>query len=62
MGTGCVQVLDTSSNAQRGEDRMEPFAMDFDENKEMTDDEDFSIDMTPEYMFQKFELVVSAGR
>ena len=37
---------------------MEPFAMDFDENKEMTDDEDFSIDMTPEYMFQKFELVL----
>ena len=30
--------------------------MDFDENKEMTDDEDSSIDMTPEYMFQKFEL------
>ena len=43
---------------KRGEDRMEPFAMDFDENKEMTDDEDFSIDMTPEYMFQKFELVL----
>ena len=43
---------------KRGEDRMEPFTMDFDENKEMTDDEDFSIDMTPEYMFQKFELVL----
>ena len=40
---------------KRGEDRMDPFAIDFDENKEMTDDEDFSIDMTPEYMFQKFE-------
>ena len=43
---------------KRGEDRMDPFAMDFDGNKEMTDDEDFSIDMTPEYMFQKFELVL----
>ena len=37
---------------------MEPFAMDFDENKEMTDDNDFTIDMTPKYMFQKFELVL----
>ena len=37
---------------------MDPFAMDFDENKEMTDDDDFTIDMTPEYMFQKFELVL----
>ena len=39
---------------------MDPFAMDFDdkeENKEMTDDNDFT-DMTPEYMFQKFELVL----
>ena len=39
---------------------MDPFAMDFDdkeENKEMTDDDDFT-DMTPEYMFQKFELVL----
>ena len=42
---------------KRGDD---PFAMDFDdeeENKEMTDDDDFT-DMTPEYMFQKFELVL----
>ena len=39
-----------------GDDRMDPFAMDFDENKEMTDD--FTTDMTPEYMFQKFELVL----
>ena len=34
--------------------------MDFDdkeENKEMTDDDDFT-DMTPEYMFQKFKLVL----
>ena len=34
--------------------------MEFDdkeENKEMTDDDDFT-DMTPEYMFQKFELVL----
>ena len=37
---------------------MDPFAMDFDENKEMTDDDDSTIDMTPEYMFQKFELVL----
>ena len=39
---------------------MDPFAMDFDdkeENKEITDDDDFT-DMTPEYMFQKFELVL----
>ena len=43
---------------KRGEDRMDLFAMDFDENKEMTDDEDFSIDMTPKYMFQKFKLVL----
>ena len=35
--------------------------MDFDdeqENKEMTDDDDFTTDMTPEYIFQKFELVL----
>ena len=38
---------------------MDSFAMDFDENKEMTDDDDFTtIDMTPEYMFQKFKLVL----
>ena len=46
---------------KRGDDRMDPFAMDFDdeeENKEMTDDDDFTTDMTPEYMFQKFELVL----
>ena len=39
---------------------MDPFAVDFDdkeENKEMTDDNDFT-DMTPEDMFQKFELVL----
>ena len=45
---------------KRGDDRMDPFAMDFydkEENKEMTDDDDFT-DMTPEYMFQKFELVL----
>ena len=35
---------------------MDPFAMDFDEeNIEMSDD---LTDMTPEYMFQKFELVL----
>ena len=48
----------TRAMCKRGEDRMDPFAMDFDENKEMTDDDDFTIDMTPGYMFQKFELVL----
>ena len=46
---------------KRGDDRMDPFAMDFDdeeENKEMTDDDDFTTDMTPNYIFQKFELVL----
>ena len=45
---------------KRGDDKMDPFAMDFDdkeENKEMTDDNDFA-DMTSEYMFQKFKLVL----
>ena len=54
---GCTRYL-TRAMRKRGEDRMDPFAMDFDENKEMTDDNDFTIDMTPEYMFQKFELVL----
>ena len=36
---------------------MDPFAMDFDENEEMTDD-DFTTDMTSVYMFQKFKLVL----
>ena len=39
---------------------MDPFTMDFDdkeEDKEMTDDDEFT-DMTPEYMFQKFKLVL----
>ena len=47
---------------KRCDDRMDPFAMDFDEeegeNKEMTDDDDLTTDMTPKYMFQKFELVL----
>ena len=50
----------TCAMCKRGDDKMDPFAMDFDdkeENKEMTDDDDFT-DMTPEYMFQKFELVL----
>ena len=50
----------TCAMCKRGDDRMDPFVMDFDdkeENKEMTDDDDFT-DMTPEYMFQKFELVL----
>ena len=48
----------TRAMCKRGEDRMDPFAMDFDENKEMTDNDDSTIDMTPEYMFHKFELVL----
>ena len=48
----------THAMCKRGDDRMDPFAMDFDENKEMTDDNVFTTDMTPEYMFQKFELVL----
>ena len=44
----------TRAVCKRGEDRMDPF----DENKEMKDDDDSTIDMTPEYMFQKFELVL----
>ena len=50
----------THAMCKRGDDRMDPFAMDFDdkeENKEITDDNDFT-DMTPKYMFQKFELVL----
>ena len=45
---------------KRCDDRMDPFAMDFDdkeENKKITDNDDFT-KMTPEYMFQKFELVL----
>ena len=45
----------TRAMGKRGDDRMDPFAMDFDE---MTDDNDFTTDMTPEYMFQKFKLVL----
>ena len=45
----------TDSASLEVDDRMDPFAMDFDE---MTDDDDFTTDMTPEYMFQKFELVL----
>ena len=49
----------TRAMCKRCDDRMDPFAMDFDEeeNIEMTDDNDFT-DMTPKYMFQKFELVL----
>ena len=50
----------THAMCKRGDDRMDSFAMDFDdkeENKEMTDDNDFT-EMTPKYMFQKFELVL----
>ena len=48
----------TRAMCKRGDDRMDPFAMDFDENKEMIDDNDFTIYTTPEYMFQKFKLVL----
>ena len=50
----------TCAMCKRHDDRMDPFAMDFDdkeENKEMTDNDDFT-DMTPKYMFQKFKLVL----
>ena len=50
----------THAMCKRHDDRMDPFAMDFDdkeENKEMTDDVYFT-NMTPKYMFQKFELVL----
>ena len=48
----------TCAMCKRGDDRMDPFAMDSDEeeNIEMTDDD--LTDMTPEYMFQKFKLVL----
>ena len=49
----------TCAMCKRGDDRMDTFAMDFDEeeNIEMTDNDDFT-DMTSEYMFQKFKLVL----
>ena len=46
----------THAMCKRGDDRMDPFAMNFDENKEMTDD--FTTVMTPKCMFQNFELVL----
>ena len=45
----------TCAMCKRRYDRMDPFAMYFDE---MKDNDDFTTDMTPEYMFQKFELVL----
>ena len=46
----------TCAMCKRGDNRMDPFAMDFDEeNIEMSDD---LTDMTPKYMFQKFKLVL----
>ena len=50
----------TCAMCKRGDDRMDPFAMDLDDKedtKEMTDDDDFT-DITPKYMFQKFKLVL----
>ena len=45
--------------SKRRDDRMDPLAMDFDdEDKEMTDNDGFTTDVTPKYMFQKFELVL----
>ena len=53
----------TRGMCKRGEDRMDPFAMDFDKNKEMTDDDDSTIDMTPEYMCPEVRIgSVSAHR
>ena len=45
----------TCKMCKRHDDRMDPFAMDFEENTEMSND---FTDMTPEYMFQKFKLVL----
>ena len=46
----------TCKMCKRCDDRMDPFALDFDEeNIEMSDN---LTDMTPEYMFQKFKLVL----
>ena len=46
----------TCKMCKRCDDRRDPFAMDFDEeNIEMSND---LTDMTPKYMFQKFELVL----
>ena len=46
----------TCAMCKRCDDRMDPFSMGFDEeNIEMSDD---FTDMTPQYMFQKFELVL----
>ena len=43
----------THAMCKRGDDRMDPFA----KIKEMTDNDNFT-HMTPEYMFQKFKLVL----
>ena len=46
----------TCAMCKRCDDRMDPFSMDFDkENIEMSDN---FTDMTPQYMFQKFKLVL----
>ena len=46
----------TCAMCKRCDDRMDPFSMDFDkENIKMFDD---FTDMTPQYMFQKFKLVL----
>ena len=46
----------TCAMCKRCDDRMDPFSMDFDDkNIEMSDN---FTDMTPKYMFQKFELVL----
>ena len=52
----CLYKCLTCKMCKRHDDRMDPFSMDFDkENTEMSDD---LTDMTPKYMFQKFELVL----
>ena len=54
VSTGACTSTLTRAMCKRHDDRMDPFAMDFDdeENKEMTDNDDFTADMTPEYMFR----------
>ena len=51
----------TCKMCKRCGDRMDPFALDFDDEMDIEMSNSFT-DMTPEYMFQKFELVLSPGR
>ena len=47
----------TCKMCKRCGDRMDPFVMDFDDKMDIEMSDDFT-DMTPKYMFQKFELVL----